>query len=142
MRGRGQSAAGSLFERLCNETQTLRSRSTGIQALQNSIRNNLNNVLNTRPDSCQSAPEMGIADPGSEEQASGSFYETQVEKIRHCILHYEPRISLVDITAAAQDRNCPLDLRFQITAFVDIEGRENVLEFNVRLDGCQHYRMD
>ncbi|WP_230353960.1 type VI secretion system baseplate subunit TssE [Lelliottia sp. WAP21] len=141
MKEREQYRAGSLFERL-SDTQASGSRSTYIQALQNSIRRNLNHVLNTRPGSCQSAPGMGISDPGSEEQATGNFRETQIEKIRRCILHYEPRISQVDVTAAIQDENNPLDLRFQITAFVDIKGHRNVLEFNVRLDGCQHYRMD
>lgn len=138
---RGRNVTGSLSERL-SQTQAPRSRSSGMQVLQNSIRHNLNNVLNTRPGSCQSAPEMGIPDPGSEEQASGGFRETQVEKIRHCILCYEPRISHVEVNAVNQDENSPLDLHFQITAFVDIEGRKNVLQFNVRLDGCQHYRMD
>ncbi|EDT2963762.1 type VI secretion system baseplate subunit TssE [Salmonella enterica subsp. enterica] len=141
MRDRGRSAAGSLSERLTDALAS-RPRSSGMQALQDSIRHNLNNVLNTRPGSCQSAPEMGISDPGSEEQTSGGFRETQIEKIRHCILHYEPRISQAEVTAVDQDENSPLDLRFQITAFVDVEGRRNVLEFNVRLDGFQHYRMD
>lgn len=141
MRERGLSGAGSLSERL-NEGLVSRSRSSEVQMLQDSIKRNLNNILNTRPGSCQSAPEMGIADPGSEEQSSGGFRETQIEKIRHCILHYEPRISQVDVIAVVQDENSPLDLCFQISAFVDIEGYKNVLEFNVRLDGCQHYRMD
>jgi len=133
--------SGSLFDRL-SDGRVSRTRSSSVHALQNSIKRNLSHVLNTRPGSCHSAPEMGIADPGSEEQASGSFRETQTEKIRHCILCYEPRISQVEVTVMAQDKNSPLDIRFQITAFVDIGRDRNVLEFNVRLDGCQHYRMD
>lgn len=146
MRERGQytgNITGSLLERLsASGAPELCSRSTDIQALRDSIKRNLNRVLNTRPGSCKSAPEMGIFDLGSEELTTDSFREAQIEKIRHCILHFEPRISQVDITADVQDENSPLDLRFQITAFVDMKGRRNVLEFNVRLDGCQHYKMD
>lgn len=142
MRGREQRNTGSLFERLTIDMQTAPSRSTSIQVLKHSIMHNLNNVLNSRPGNSQSAPEMGIADPGSEEHTSGTFLEAQIEKIHRCILEYEPRITFVNITAAAQDANCPLDIRFQITAFVNLQGRENVLEFNVRFDGSKHYRMD
>lgn len=136
---RGRTGAGSLFERL-NESQDAHSRSSAIKNLRESIKQNLNNVLNIRPGSCQSAPDMGIADPASD-RISGSFLETQREEIRHCIMRYEPRISHVEVITGTQDENRLLDLRFQITAFVDMEGRRDVLEFNVQLDGCQHYRM-
>ncbi|EGB6348764.1 type VI secretion system baseplate subunit TssE [Salmonella enterica] len=137
---RERNSIASLFDRL-DEATGLRSPSFGVQAVRDSIKRNLNNVLNTRPGSCQSAPEMGISDPGSEEQARGSFQDAQTEKIKACIEHYEPRIDQVDVTMSEQDENSPLDLCFRITAFVDIEGLKDVLEFNVHLSS-QHYRMD
>ena len=134
---REQNGTGSLFERLSS-----RSSGTGMHTLRESIMHNLNNVLNTRPGNCRSAPDMGIADPGSGEQLSGNFYLAQIERIKACIERYEPRIAQVDVTAGTQDKDRPLDICFQISAFVDISGRRNVLKFNVRLDGCQHYRME
>ncbi|EBX8629342.1 type VI secretion system baseplate subunit TssE [Salmonella enterica] len=139
-RERDRNNIASLFDRL-DEATELRSPSFGIQAVRNSIKRNLNNVLNTRPGSCQSAPEMGISDPGSEELTRGSFKDAQIEKIKACIELYEPRIAQVDVVMGDPDENSPLDLCFRVTAFIDIEGLNNVLEFNVHLSS-QRYRMD
>ncbi|HAT3905367.1 TPA: type VI secretion system baseplate subunit TssE [Citrobacter koseri] len=140
IRERERNSIASLFDRL-DEATGLRSPSFGIQAVRDSIKRNLNNVLNTRPGSCQSTPEMGISDPGSEELTRGNFQDAQIEKIKACIELYEPRIAQVDVAIGDPDENSPLDLCFQVTVFVDIEGLKNVLEFNVHLSS-QHYRMD
>lgn len=140
VRERERNSIASLFDRL-DEAAGLRSPSFGIQSVRDSIKRNLHNILNTRPGSCLSASEMGISDPGNEELASCSFQDAQIEKIKSCIEHYEPRIAQVDVVMGDPDENSPLDLCFQVTAFVDIEGVKNVLEFNVYLSS-QHYRMD
>lgn len=129
---------GSLFERIGEAVSSpLRQRPKA--ALLQSVRNNICNVLNTRSGSCYGSPELGIADFNDESPDAVNILNWMVQAISHCILRYEPRISDVVVTSAAEDSFTPLELRFHIVAYMDFNERQDVLEFEILLDSHQHW---
>ena len=96
-----------------------------------SIRRNLRQVLNTRSGSCYGSPELGITDLNDESLASSDFRREIRKSISQCILHYEPRITDVVVTAAAPDEYAPVELRFHIVATIDVSKIRGVFEFDI-----------
>ncbi|EPF7765283.1 type VI secretion system contractile sheath large subunit [Escherichia coli] len=109
------------------------------EALIRSIRRNLRQVLNTRSGSCYGSPELGITDLNDESLASSDFRREIRKSISQCILHYEPRITDVVVTAAAPDEYAPVELCFHIVATVDVSETRGVFEFDILLDNHQRY---
>ncbi|WP_449556576.1 type VI secretion system baseplate subunit TssE [Huaxiibacter chinensis] len=140
MRGdSGQS--GSLFERI-REAANPPSYQNPKEALVRSVRRNLQQILNTRSGSCYGSPELGIGDLDNISSVSMNLRDTTAQKIRRCILRYEPRISEVVIVATQLDDNAPLELRFHITAIIDFSEARDVCEFDILLSNHQHYRVE
>ncbi|HCL6627759.1 TPA: type VI secretion system baseplate subunit TssE [Citrobacter amalonaticus] len=129
---------GSLFERIV-EAVSLSTHQRPKAALLHSVRQNLRNVLNTRSGSCYGSPDLGISDFNDESPDSMNVRDGMVQAIKNCILRYEPRISDVVVTAAAEDSQAPLDLRFHIAAYMDFSDSQDVLEFDIMLDSHQHW---
>ncbi|TKV11686.1 type VI secretion system baseplate subunit TssE [Citrobacter sp. wls619] len=129
---------GSLFERI-SEAANPSSYQNPKEARVRSIRRNLQQILNTRSDSCYGSPELGIIDLNDETLASSDFRREIRKTISECILRYEPRIADAVVTAVIPDEYAPLELRFHIVATVDFSEASDMFEFDILLDSHQHY---
>ncbi|MGZ0749323.1 type VI secretion system baseplate subunit TssE [Kluyvera sichuanensis] len=132
---------GSLFERVREAVGSSRRLSSPGLLLQ-SIKRNLENVLNTRSGSCHGSPELGIPDLNDDELASSDFRQEIGRGIRGCILRYEPRLVDVMVSAAMPDDAAPQELRFHIVAQVCFNDAGDLLEFEILLDNRQRYRVE
>lgn len=132
---------GSLFERVGNAAGKSRRLSSPGQLLQ-SIRRNLENVLNTRSGSCYGSPDLGIPDLNDDALVSSDFRKEIGRGIRSCILRYEPRLVYVTVGTAMPDDAAPQELRFHIVAQVSFNDARDLLEFEILLDNCHHYRVE
>ncbi|MGY3893797.1 type VI secretion system baseplate subunit TssE [Aeromonas enterica] len=131
--------AASLFDRIRGEGLASSSR-TESEELIASVKRQLEQVLNTRPGNCRSAPELGVIDLNDATQGSADIKGRIREAIRQCIRHYEPRIIHVDVRSPDHQAS-PLEMSFLVTAHVRLEHIEHVTSFNVHMDSHRHYRM-
>lgn len=129
---------GSLFERVENAAGSSRRLSSPGQLLQ-SIRRNLENVLNTRSGSCYGSPALGIPDLNDDALVSSDFRQEIGRGICDCILRYEPRLADVTVGADMPDAHAPQELRFHIVAQVNFNDAKDVLEFEILLDNRKRY---
>ncbi|MCS6742996.1 hypothetical protein NOM94_24485, partial [Acinetobacter baumannii] len=60
--------------------------------------------------------------------------------ISSCIIAYEPRISKVVVKFLEEDADS-LSLQFNINAFIDLENKQQLIEFNVYLDNNRRYQL-
>lgn len=132
---RGSSA--SLFERIQGKGSLLTSPSR-VQALLNSIKQHLNEVLNSRPGSSPSAVELGVIDLNDATATTSDFRKSIEQAIKECLEHYEPRISDVEVRSLIDDGDALL-LSFHISACVKFDSMDDVVEFNIHLDGNRRY---
>ncbi|TQI80051.1 type VI secretion system protein [Serratia fonticola] len=134
---RGSSA--SLFERIQGKGGGPSSHSR-VQELLLSIKQHLNEVLNSRPGACQSAVELGVIDLNDATATTSDFRKSIEEAIQVCIERYEPRISAVTVQSLV-DQGDPLLLSFHISAHVDFDNIGDVVEFNIHLDNNRRYSL-
>ncbi|ADM97679.1 MULTISPECIES: type VI secretion system baseplate subunit TssE [Dickeya] len=132
-------SAASLFDRIRGEERRS-SPETELEDLIESVKRQLDQVLNTRPGSCRSAPELGVIDFNDATQGGADIRGKIREAIRQCICRFEPRIVHVDVSASDYLSN-PLEMSFQVTAHVRLEDLEQVTSFNIHMDSHRHYRM-
>lgn len=132
-------SAASLFDRIRGEGSPP-SPGTDVEVLVESVKRQLDQVLNTRPGSCRSAPELGVVDLNDATQAGADIRGRIREAIRQCIRRYEPRIVHVEVRSPDEQAN-PLEMSFQVTAHVRLEHIEQVASFNIHMDSHRHYRM-
>ena len=131
--------SASLFDRIRGEERRA-SPEMALDTLIMSIKRHLDNVLNTRPGNCRSAPELGVIDFNDATHGGADIRSKIREAIRQCICRFEPRILHVDIVALDSLSN-PLEMSFQVTAHVKLEDVEQVTAFNIYMDSNRHYRM-
>jgi len=132
---RGSSA--SLFERI--QRKGLRPSShSRMQELLNSIKQHLNEVLNSRPGGSQSAVELGVIDLNDATAATSDFRKSIELAIKECIERYEPRITAVSVQYLVDDGD-PLLLSFHISAHINFDNIGDVVEFNIQLDNNRRY---
>ncbi len=105
-----------------------------------SVKRHLECLLNTRPGSCRSAPELGVIDLNDATWERSDLKARIQAAIRHCIHSYEPRVIHVDVRSPEYQAD-PLEMTFQITAHIRLEQIEQVTSFNVQLDSQRHYSM-
>ncbi|ATO32545.1 hypothetical protein DZA65_01659 [Dickeya dianthicola] len=132
-------SAASLFDRIRGEERRS-SPETELEDLIASVKRQLDQVLNTRPGSCRSAPELGVIDFNDATQGGADIRGKIREAIRQCICRFEPRIVHVDVSASDYLSN-PLEMSFQVTAHVRLDDLEQVASFNIHMDSHRHYRM-
>ncbi|MBZ6068412.1 type VI secretion system baseplate subunit TssE [Aeromonas schubertii] len=132
-------SAASLFERIRGEGANPSSRSD-VEILIESVKRQLDSVLNTRPGGCRSAPDLGVIDFNDATQGGADIHGRIREAIRQCIRRYEPRIVHVDVRSPDHQAS-PLEMSFQVTAHVRLEEIEQVTAFNIHMDSHRHYRM-
>ncbi|MEQ9861677.1 type VI secretion system baseplate subunit TssE [Pectobacterium cacticida] len=131
--------AASLFDRIRGEAHRA-SPETEVEALIASVKRQLDNVLNTRPGNCRSAPELGVIDFNDATQGGADIRGKIREAIRQCICRFEPRIVHVDV-AASDYLSDSMAMSFQVTAHVRLDDLEQVTSFNIHMDSHRHYRM-
>lgn len=141
MTGRDIGMQGSLFERVGSAARSSHHSSSAGRLLQ-SVRHNLENILNTRSGSCHGSPELGIPDLNDDALISSDFRQEIGQGIRDCILRYEPRLADVTVDADMPDENAPQELRFHIVAHVNFDDATDVLEFDILLDNHQRYQVE
>lgn len=127
-----KSSHASLFERIQNHD----SDDAIDHSLVNSIKRNLNKILNERPGSCQSANLLGVTDLNDATMSTTELNSLICSSIRQCIEDYEPRITTTTITSKP-NYDDPLTLMFAVTAFI---GKERI-EFDIKLDHQQKYQL-
>lgn len=132
-------SGASLFDRIRDEDKSPVSGADAEQLIR-SVKRQLDRVLNTRPGSCRSAPRLGVIDLNDARQSSADIRGRIREAIRQCIIDYEPRIVQVDVTSADSEVT-PLEMTFQVTAYVQMDDLEHVASFNISMDSHRHYRM-
>lgn len=134
-----RASAASLFDRIRGEGLATPPASD-VEQLIGSVKRQLDQVLNTRPGSCASAPDLGVIDLNDATQGRADIKGRVREAIRQCIRRYEPRITHVEVrTPDYQDD--PLEISFQVTAHIRLENLEQIASFNVHMDNHRHYRM-
>ncbi|QEZ93087.1 type VI secretion system baseplate subunit TssE [Proteus sp. CD3] len=131
--------ASSLFERIQGKSSGSSQRAK-IQALLMSIKQNLNQVLNSKPLGCQSTPALGIPDLNDATLTGVDFKVHLSNIIADCITTYEPRITNVTVHFIENEAE-PLSLQFNITAFLLLENQKQLIEFNVQLDSNRRYQL-
>ena len=131
--------AASLFDRIRGEG-LVSSPQSDVEELIDSVKRQLDQILNTRPGNCRSAPELGVIDLNDATQGSADIRGRIREAIRQCIRRYEPRIVHVEVRSPDYQAS-PLEMTFQVTAHVRLEQLEQVTSFNVHMDSHRHYRM-
>ena len=129
----------SLFERIRGESSGSSHRSR-MDSLINSIKQNLNLILNSRPQACQGTPWLGVPDLNDATQAAMDFKLGLENSIKSCIITYEPRITNVNVRFIDNDADA-LSLQFSITAFIDLDNQRQVIEFNMHLDNNRRYQL-
>ena len=134
---RGNTA--SLFDRIRGEGHGSSPRSE-VEVLVDSVKRPLDQILNTRPGNCRSAPDLGVIDLNDATQGSADIKGRIREAIRQCIRRYEPRIVHVDVRSPDY-QSSPLEMSFMVTAHVRLEHIDHVTSFNVHMDSHRHYRM-
>ncbi|MGY3862747.1 MULTISPECIES: type VI secretion system baseplate subunit TssE [Aeromonas] len=134
---RGNTA--SLFDRIRGEGHGSSPRSE-VEVLVDSVKRQLDQILNTRPGNCRSAPDLGVIDLNDATQGSADIKGRIREAIRQCIRRYEPRIVHVDVRSPDY-QSSPLEMSFLVTAHVRLEHIDHVTSFNVHMDSHRHYRM-
>lgn len=134
---RGSTA--SLFDRIRGDTRRA-SPETELETLILYIKRQLDNVLNTRPGNCRSAPELGVIDFNDATQGGADICGKICEAIRQYICRFEPRIVHVDVMDSGSLSN-PLEMSFLVTAHVKLDDLEQVTSFNIQMYNHRHYRM-
>ena len=132
-------SVASLFDRIRGDGLGS-SPCTEMDKLIESVKRQLDQILNTRPGNCRSAPDLGVIDLNDATQGSEDIKGRVREAIRQCIRHFEPRITYVDVRSSDYQAS-PLEMSFQVTAHVRLEHLEQVTSFNVHMDSHRHYRM-
>lgn len=131
--------AASLFERI--QKKDINPSSVNLKDFVNSIKNNLNHILNTHPGTSQSAKDLGVMDLNDATSNAIDIYQKISEIIKKCILNYEPRIIDVNILPLPNEQQ-PLTLYFYVEAIVSFQDYRRLISFNVHLDNDHHYYLD
>lgn len=132
-------SAASLFERIQKNDDSLPSFS--LEIFVSSIKNNLNNILNTHPGTSQSAQQLGIIDLNDATSNSIDIYNEIAEIIKSCILNFEPRIVEIKVNPKPNEYQ-PLTLFFYVEAVVCFREYHRMISFNLHLDKDHHYYVD
>lgn len=131
--------SASLFERIQGASHQPVPLDDATQLIE-SVKRQLDQILNTRPGSCRSAPVLGVADFNDAVPGSRDVHSRIRHAIRHCIDQFEPRIVRVEVSSPNEQTH-PLDMVFQVTAHLRFEQLEQVTAFNLQMDNHRRYRM-
>ncbi|MDD1793400.1 type VI secretion system baseplate subunit TssE [Enterovibrio makurazakiensis] len=105
-----------------------------------SLKVNVSNLLNARIGESLSAPDLGLIDFNDAALSSHDLALQIRRAIRRCIETYEPRIKSMDINVLP-DNGSPLNLRFQISASVNLGAMHRKVQIDLLLDSNRKYRV-
>ncbi len=137
----GRQKGGSLFERLMvEEDQSGMTVREGMPGYMDSIKRNLQKILNSRLGHSPSAPQLGLGDFNDGSIESTDMAKQIQKDIQHTIQNYEPRISSVEVEYDHINSSA-LDIHFSISAKVPVgNGSERIL-VDIILENGNHCRV-
>ncbi len=135
-----QTMGGSLFERL-EQAAAPEGQSMGeVTHVVNSIKRHLVRLLNAHPGNSACAPELGLLDFNDATLGTHDLSIQIRSAIRQCIEKYEPRVKRVDVVALPQGPD-PLQLRFQVTVYLNLGAKDDKTTIDLLLDDKRYYRV-
>ncbi|MFP3976948.1 type VI secretion system baseplate subunit TssE [Marinobacter sp. KMM 10035] len=131
---------GSLFERL-EQAGSPEGQSMGEEThVVRSIKRHLVRLLNAHPGNSACAPELGLLDFNDATLGTHDLSIQIRSAIRQCIEKYEPRVKRVDVVALPQGPD-PLQLRFQVTVYLNVGSKDDKTTIDLLLDDKRYYRV-
>ncbi|WP_417538846.1 type VI secretion system baseplate subunit TssE [Marinobacter sp.] len=131
---------GSLFERL-EQAGSPEGQSMGeVTHVVASIKRHLVRLLNAHPGNSACAPELGLLDFNDATLGTHDLSIQIRSAIRQCIEKYEPRVKRVDVVALPQGPD-PLQLRFQVTVYLNVGSKDDKTTIDLLLDDKRYYRV-
>ncbi len=135
-----QPMGGSLFERL-EQASSPEGQSMGeVTHVVASIKRHLVRLLNAHPGNSACAPELGLLDFNDATLGTHDLSIQIRSAIRQCIEKYEPRVKRVDVVALPQGPD-PLQLRFQVTVYLNVGAKDDKTTIDLLLDDKRYYRV-
>lgn len=136
----------SFFERLCNAEPKRRSRHTddNIELTIESIKKNLNKVLNARQGHAQSAPNLGLLDLNDAANTESDVFSGIQKEVEKTILAFEPRIMSADVTLVS-DPNNAVNLKINVVAEIVVQPSQknySGIIINITYDSDKRYLID
>lgn len=106
-----------------------------------SIKRHLVRLLNAHPGNSSSAPDLGLLDFND---ATLGTHDLSIQirggAIRQCIEKFEPRVKRVDVVAMPPGPD-PLQLKFQVTVYLNVAGSDDRTTIDLVLDDKRYYRV-
>jgi len=97
-------------------------------------------LLNAHPGNSSSAPDLGLLDFND---ATLGTHDLSIQirgAIRQCIEKFEPRVKRVDVVAMPPGPD-PLQLKFQVTVYLNVAGSDDRTTIDLVLDDKRYYRV-
>lgn len=136
----GVARAGSLFERLEQAAGPAGQPLAEAAGVVESIKRHLVRLLNAHPGNSATAPDLGLLDFND---ATLGTYDLNLQirgAIRRCIETFEPRVRRVDVVALPPGPD-PMQLKFQVTVYLNIAGGDDRTTIDLVLDDKRYYRV-
>ncbi|MBL1274359.1 MAG: type VI secretion system baseplate subunit TssE [Oceanospirillales bacterium] len=131
---------GSLFERLEQAAAPEGQGMGEVTHVVSSIKRHLVRLLNAHPGNSACAPELGLLDFNDATLGTHDLSIQIRSAIRQCIEKYEPRVKRVDVVALPQGQD-PLQLRFQVTVYLNVGAKDDKTTIDLLLDDKRYYRV-
>ena len=135
-----QTMGGSLFERLEQAAAPEGQGMGEVTHVVSSIKRHLVRLLNAHPGNSACAPELGLLDFNDATLGTHDLSIQIRSAIRQCIEKYEPRVNRVDVVALPQGPD-PLQLRFQVTVYLNVGAKDDKTTIDLLLDDKRYYRV-
>lgn len=132
----------SLFERIdADEHADLYTTEVDKTAIINSVRRHLIHLFNTREGNSLGAPGYGMPDFNDAVAAHPDFIKHIRVSIEEVIAEHEPRLKKVSVKYIANPER-PLDLKFQISGEILVDGRLSETSFDISVGGVGNTRIN
>ena len=138
--GNPQNMGGSLFERLEQAAAPAGQSMGEVTHVVDSIKRHLVRLLNAHPGNSACVPELGLLDFNDATLGTHDLSIQIRSAIRPCIERYEPRVKRVDVVALPQGPD-PLQLRFQVTVYLNAGAKDDKTTIDLLLDDKRYYRV-
>ncbi|MDY6816064.1 MAG: type VI secretion system baseplate subunit TssE [Pseudomonadota bacterium] len=136
----GEGSIGSLFERLEQAAAPAGQGMGELTHVVESIKRHLVRLLNAHPGNSVSAPDLGLLDFNDATLGTHDLSIQICGAIRQCIVKFEPRVKRVDVVVMPPGPN-PLQLRFQVTVYLNGAGSGDQTTIDLVLDDKRYYRV-
>src|SRR5690554_4897429 len=105
-----------------------------------SIKRHLVRLLNAHPGNSASVPDLGLLDFNDATLGTLDLSIQIRGAIRQCIEKFEPRVKRVDVVALPPGPD-PLQLKFQVTVYLQVAGSDDRTTIDLVLDDKGYYRV-